>query len=269
MEMQEYFRSLTGECYSLRDRVRHFIGPAHWPTDGEWKESVLRSMIRRNCPDSVKIGRGFIVSHEHVSTQIDVLIYDASYPVLYRDGDLVFIPPASCLGVIEVKTSVTPNMFRKACEKIADVGERIRYLKGGDIFVGVFSYESRPEHFSSNQSLGVLMDVSNGLAGRIINHVALGDSTFLKYWKFNPSAQRGGPKPSLRPPSNYQGDYQRWHLYRMSNMAFGYFIHNALVSMTPGLSVDEENVYFPNSGKERMLIDECSFKRKRHRRNIY
>lgn len=78
MKLNEYFRSLSGECHALKDRVRHFINDAHWLTDGEGKESILRNLIGRNLPDTVRIGRGFVVSHEQVSTQIDVLFYDAS-----------------------------------------------------------------------------------------------------------------------------------------------------------------------------------------------
>src|SRR5579859_865097 len=121
MRMQDYFRSLTGECEALRDRVRHFIEDRHWLTDGEGKESILRTMIGRNAPGSVRVGRGFVVSHQNVSTQIDVLLYDASHPVLYRDGDLVFIPPAACRCIIEVKTSLSPGDLGEACEKLAKV----------------------------------------------------------------------------------------------------------------------------------------------------
>ena len=52
MDLVRYFQSLTDECETLKDRVRHFVDDAHLPTDGEWKESVLRSMIKRSAPES-------------------------------------------------------------------------------------------------------------------------------------------------------------------------------------------------------------------------
>jgi len=84
-----YFKSLTLELASLKNRVRNFINDRHWQTDGEWKESVLRSFLRRNLPSSVEIGRGFVISKDKTSQQIDILIYDADKPTLFRDGALM------------------------------------------------------------------------------------------------------------------------------------------------------------------------------------
>ena len=123
MDLVQYFQSLTYECEVLKDRVRHLIDNAHWPTDGEWKESVLRSMIRRSAPESVTVGRGFVVHQEGCSSQIDVLIYDNSMPILYKDGDLVFITPSACRGIVEVKSNTTLPAFRKAAVKLADNAE--------------------------------------------------------------------------------------------------------------------------------------------------
>ena len=50
MDMINYFRSVTNEMRAIQDRVRHFISSAHWPSDGDWKESIVRSMLRRSLP---------------------------------------------------------------------------------------------------------------------------------------------------------------------------------------------------------------------------
>ncbi len=85
MDTKKYFESLSLEYDALKNRVRNFIAGNHWLTDGEWKESVLRSMIKRTISNTFAVGRGFIVKKESSSGQIDILIYDASRPVLYRD----------------------------------------------------------------------------------------------------------------------------------------------------------------------------------------
>ena len=72
MDPANYYRSLTAETDALKDRVRHLIADAHWLTDGEWKESVLRSVLRRHLPAHIGVGRGFIISPASVSKQIDV-----------------------------------------------------------------------------------------------------------------------------------------------------------------------------------------------------
>lgn len=78
MNVENYFRSLSHECETLKNRVRYFVEDSHWPSDGEWKESVLRSMLKRSAPESVTVGRGFVVHEDGCSTQIDILIYDNS-----------------------------------------------------------------------------------------------------------------------------------------------------------------------------------------------
>ena len=128
MDIEEYFRSLTSECETLKQRVRYLIAGAHWPTDGEWKESVLRSMIRRSASQNVTVGRGFVVGRDSCSTQLDILIYDNSMPILYRDGDLVFVTPAACRGIIEVKTNVTVHQFRSAARKLASNAQFITLM---------------------------------------------------------------------------------------------------------------------------------------------
>ena len=120
MKTENYFRSLKSEVDALRDRVRYLIDDTHWQTDGEWKESVVRHVLRRHLPQSVSVGRGFVVTAAGNSHQIDVLIFDADKPVLFKDGDLVFVTPDSVLGVLEIKTQATPSVVGKAAKKLAD-----------------------------------------------------------------------------------------------------------------------------------------------------
>jgi hypothetical protein len=74
MDLPAYFESISAELQAIQNRVRLLIHDAHWPTDGELKESVLRSVLRRSASQTVTVGRGFVVEHEWCSTQIDVLL---------------------------------------------------------------------------------------------------------------------------------------------------------------------------------------------------
>ena len=90
-DFQTYHKSLTEELYSVKDRIRNLV--EHWPTDGEWKESALRTVLRRHLPDQVLVGRGFVAARNYSSTQIDLLVLRPPKPTLFRDGDLVIVTP--------------------------------------------------------------------------------------------------------------------------------------------------------------------------------
>lgn len=81
MNVAQHFRSITSELESLKDRVRNFIANQHWLTDGEWKESVLRTVIAQRLPDTVKIGRGFVLTEQGPATQCDIMLYRSDRPV--------------------------------------------------------------------------------------------------------------------------------------------------------------------------------------------
>src|SRR5688500_4396773 len=106
MDTQAHFKSLAAEITAVKDHVQNLIGSAHWPTVGAWKETVLRSILRRHLPPALQIGSGFVISENGRSNQIDVLIYDDSGPVLFRDGDLVIVTPDVVRAAIEVKTRI-------------------------------------------------------------------------------------------------------------------------------------------------------------------
>src|SRR5260370_33239554 len=98
MNLERYFKSLGREVEALKTRVRDLKDSTHWLTDGEWKESVLRTILRRNLPETIAVGRGFVISEHHSSHQLDVLIYERSAPALFKDGELVFVTPDAVLG---------------------------------------------------------------------------------------------------------------------------------------------------------------------------
>lgn len=247
MRTEDYFRSLSDECTILKDRVRLLINDRHWPTDGEWKESVLRSMIRRSAPESITVGRGFVVNHQQCSTQIDVLLYDNTLPILYKDGDLVFVTPASCRAIIEVKSTVSAAQFGAAAEKLAENAAFIRHDGMGiPLFAGIFAYDINASS-RGNSLLSRLQGAAAGDDLRVVDHAAVGPSKFIKYW------------PSEPERSNRR--YNAWHLYDLQRMAAGYFIHNLLSNVCRDPAARREDAWFPREGKETHLEATLEFTR--------
>ena len=170
MNIEEYFKNLTSEMTSLKNRVRHYIDDAHWLSDGEWKESVIRTILRRHLPNSIGVGRGFIVNIEQASTQIDILLYDKSKPILFQDGDFIIITPDTVKGVIEIKTKFWRKIdFQKALNKLSQISEFLNPSASYDEthFFGLFSYEK--PRFNTDKVLEIIQDCVNGQYQRIIN----------------------------------------------------------------------------------------------------
>jgi hypothetical protein len=192
MNTGEYFQALSQEIKSLQNRMRNFIGGAHWLTDGEWKESVVRSMLRRHIPKSVEIGRGFIVTATGNSRQIDVLLYSADAPVLFRDGDLVFVTPDAVLGIIEVKSKLTTAAaFREAVGKLAENAELAARNSPAEKFFGIFLFESE---LNLQEVLADLATSAAGNPARVIDLVCLGDREFIRWSKADPHLTCSVPK---------------------------------------------------------------------------
>ena len=244
MNTGEYFQALSQEIKSLQNRVRNFIGGAHWLTDGEWKESVVRSMLRRHIPKSVEIGRGFIVTATGNSSQIDVLLYSADAPVLFRDGDLVFVTPDAVLGIIEVKSKLTTAAaFRKAINKLAKNAELAARNSPAEKFFGIFLFESE---LNWQEVLADLEASAAGNPARVVDLVCLGDREFVRWSKAD--------------PHNQLSRHGIWSAYqRLEGKAFGYFLHNAIQLLAPKSVGQNIDVWFPTEGKDAALVGQQIF----------
>jgi len=239
-----YFESLAAELDALKNRVRNFIQDRHWLTDGEWKESVLRAFLRRNLPKSVQIGRGFVITKREISKQVDIWIYDSTKPLLFQDGDLVFVPPDAVLGVIEVKTSLNSTSFKIAAEDLSAKSELIRSRSISSRVFGLFSYEDLTGDI--NDTLAIIKEVVNGQGSRIIDLICLGQSMFIRHWSEDPISENRL--------------VSRWHAYRLERKASGYFIHNIIEAICPYSVSEHQELWYPREGKEQHKIGEISLR---------
>lgn len=222
---ESYHRSLTEELYSIKDRVRNLV--THWGTDGEFKEVALRSILRRHLPESVIVGRGFIVTPNSTSTQIDVLVVDASKPFLFKDGDLLIVTPDAVLGVIEVKTALrTREQMLDALAKLSRVEEICRDITGKDrVWTGLFIFDG--DDAAQGRLLQATGEAYNQTR-RVINCVSAGKNIFIRYWS------RGADVDSLE-----RGPV--WHSYELPQVAPSYFVGNLIDWVS---SVDDRSAAF-------------------------
>src|SRR5262245_37972369 len=128
--------------------------------------------------EGVRVGSGFAIQGTANSKQIDLLIYRADSPVLFRDGDLVVVPAAGLQAVIEVKTRLTSRNLRPALEHLAAIcttldRDRRRFV------VDLFSYETE---VSNHAVLTSLRDVCERWP-KHIDLVCHGQDRFVRYFK--------------------------------------------------------------------------------------
>ena len=117
-----FLESWTGELAAQANRIRQLIGSAHWLSDGNHKEAILRTFLRKYLPPSTYVGTGFVLNssaNRVISPQIDVLICDLSRqtPFLLEE-ELLITPPKALLAHIEVKSNLTSQIAKTAIANI-------------------------------------------------------------------------------------------------------------------------------------------------------
>lgn len=235
MKTKEFYQSLANEIYSLKDRFRLIAtNGIHYLTDGEVKEAILRSKLRYYLPKNINVGRGFILTENSISPQIDILIYKNSSPIIFQENELVIIPKDEVLGIIEVKSKISSreefhNCIEQLKKQASILQTRADFMNSDDFFVGLFIYEN-----SISAILNEKKDHSLNMLGNFpeINHLCIGKNIFIKKWQTN--------------NSNY------FSVYEKKEEALGYFLFNA-ISILSGKQFNDEynNLWFPADGKEK------------------
>lgn len=183
----KYQKSIALEFNATKDRIRYLIGSSHWGEDGRHKEVILMNFLKRFLPTNIDVGTGFIKKGNRISTQIDIIIFDPSFPMYFKENDFVIVQPESVLGIIEVKSNPDKNKIAEAVFKASKSGE---IVKSHSVFNGLFifgksnSEENRnssllksPREGEFKKSLSDALTKRNGL-----NHIVSNDGVFIKKW---------------------------------------------------------------------------------------
>lgn len=230
--VKKFQESITKELTLTKDRVELLIGSANWGDVGRYKEAILRKSIAQFLPSNLTIGTGFIVGNTDyingedlkTSSQLDIIIYDNSIPIVFGEGEFVIVTESSVRAVVEVKTKIinyanpegsgNDNALNKILIKLnglkkfqsfrVDMPERKK-------FIGVFSFDYEKNYTNTRVDDALLL--SNGL----VNHISLGPNKFIRYW----STTEG-----LRNRPDHAG--RCYIRYDLENLSFSYFISNLI-----------------------------------------
>lgn len=219
-DFQSYHKSLQAELEGIKNRIRNLV--THYPTDGAFKEAALRSVLRRHLPDTVFVGRGFIVTPDECSSEIDILIVDSSKPTLFRDGELLIVTPDAVRAIAEVKTSLKAPLdatFGKLAKvKALCVQGAVPLSSNSIAWAGLFVYDS------SACKCGAALAAIRGAhtaTNAVIDAVSIGGNCFIRFWDV---LEGRGTGHSLN---------AEWRAYELQELASAYFVSNLVDAVTP------------------------------------
>lgn len=237
MDTIEFHKSTAKELLAIKDRVRNLVN--HWGEDGRHQEAVIKTMIQRFLPEKYKIGSGFVVrqtryrgDHEP-SKQIDLIIYDTSYPVLFKDNDFVILTADAVLGIIEVKANITNQGIKNVIKKANENGKFIfdaRIDKSKKLFNGIFSYESKINNLEAivNNIKSPFDELENNRNLYCVNHISFNQNWFYKFWN-----------------QEVNLDNLPHYLYEINELSFSFFISNLMDWITDSSVTENNHIWFP------------------------
>jgi hypothetical protein len=228
MNLNEYHKSINEEFKVLQNRVRNLI--KHWPEDGRYKEIVLQNILKRFLPKNIDVLTGFCIraierGRSEQSKQIDIILYDSSYPVLFREGNFAIVPPEGIVGIIEVKSNINNQNFDEIINTCNYNGTFIYDGKKRqhEIFNGIFSYDGVFKDDYSSKLRESYNSVTQDTASfSAINFVSINNHFVRRNW-VNPE----------------------YSLYTLEGLSFSYFISNLLETITKNAFGNNELLWYP------------------------
>jgi len=241
MNTIEFHKTTTSELLAIKNRVRHLIN--HWGEDGRYQEAVLKSVIKRFLPEKYNISSGFVIKQtnnrgEHeASNQIDIIIYNTDFPVLFKEGDFAIVTADSVEAIIEVKANVNNQGLEKVIRKSNEIGQFVYNAKTDktkNLYNGIFSYAGfkslKIDNIASVQS--AIRNSENTIqndrnANRFkVNHISLNKDKFYKFWNQNDQNDGG-------------------YLYDIDDLSFSFLISNLIAHLKSDSVFANNRLWFP------------------------
>lgn len=233
-----YHKSISAELLAVKDRIGQLI--SHTNALGNFKEAILRSVLRRHLPANLSIGRGFIVSPRAVSTELDLLIIDQSKPVLFQDGDVFIVTPDAVKAVVEVKTQINSlDNLKTALRVLGKVGGLCWETAGRKPWLGLYIYEPAYDDSDVMDQLTAAAEQS----GHAVNCFTFGEDRFFRFWKRNEYDQGELPIGAAQ---------CRFRCYEIAGLSPSYFIGNLIDAVSALDRSTNSYAWFPlPDGKDR------------------
>lgn len=265
----EYQKSVAAEFRALENRVRNLIDNNHWGEEGRFKEVILVNYLKKILPKHLSVGTGFVRNQDKITNQIDIIIYENTFPLLFSEGDFIISTAENVVAIIEVKSKIEPSQLGEIMHKANENAEVIVGNTDKSLFNGIFSYNAKSSNERYIEKLNEcdfnyldngrgLNDIVSSRLYSCVNHIALGSELFTRLWPLGQDEEnqvaelKGFPEPY-------------YSIYHMDDgLAYSYFFSNLqehLIRLATGnlrtSLPDEMKVFlFPiENGKETGLLD--------------
>lgn len=261
----EYQKSVAAEFKAYANRVRNIIDDRHWGEEGRFKEIILMNHLKRVLPKHLSVGTGFVRNKDAITTQIDIIIYDNTFPLLFSEGDFIVAFPKNVIGIIEVKSKIISSDLKGFIEKANANAEIICGNSEKHLFNGIFSYSCKQRNetlVSAVKGLEYNSIIKKQHSNQIcsnrlfscVNHISFDSKRFIKLWPVGQMRENGGEQSPC------------YRLYNMENdLAIAYFISNlqefvlrhSTGQYVEALPEELKNFFYPIlGGKETQLCQE-------------
>ncbi|TDN95682.1 DUF6602 domain-containing protein [Sunxiuqinia elliptica] len=133
-----YYGSLAEELRVKSEKISLLV--SHGQTVGNYREYILREMLRKYIPSKYKVATGFI---EGIGRQIDILIYDSlNHAPTFIEGELVVVKKEAVRGIIEVKSNLITAKLKEALDFFYSITYPGIFNPDIPIFKGIFSFDT-------------------------------------------------------------------------------------------------------------------------------
>lgn len=137
--MSNYFNFRSQELFLKLSQIKHFI-TKHNPTIGVLTEEIVREFLNDHLPDVVTVAEGFISDGKgNLSKQCDIIVYDShSYAPYYRVNNIVVVPSAAVLAIVEVKTTINKKIFHS----VIDYFKSFTNIENANTYLFIYNSQS-------------------------------------------------------------------------------------------------------------------------------
>ncbi|MEN6379041.1 MAG: DUF6602 domain-containing protein [Methanofastidiosum sp.] len=245
-DIREYFESIGVELESIKNRVRNLIGSANWGEEGRYKEAILKNTIRRVLPKDISIATGFVVYKENEivesTKQLDLILYDNSYPVLFKEGDFVILTSEPIRGIIEIKTKINGkkefgDILNTAHENMKKIISSKKNNPGTyRFFKGIFSFDSDLNNEIISKSYRNHFISIDYDPNYVIDYVCLNPNIFAI------------------------SRHRKFEIYEFKHLAPSYFI-TSLLKCIKCLEMQDSSMWYPYPDKSEYMVKSVSLRR--------